>query len=492
MNGLRLRLPLLGFAFAASLPAHAYDLIALWEARHAGVTDTLYTTYYNDDRLAIQPGNGYADHGVAAWLPCSSNALNGPFGEISYKGSPSSPDVPPGDTVTPSRYGHGYTARMNYACAQPAGALPLYRMYKASPETDHVYTTSTSEVAALEARGYGFERVEGYIFTSQVSGSTAIYRLRSGSNVAGQNAEHRYTLSTSARQSLLAANWTDEGIVGYAFASYVNPSVAAVGFTGTYNGANISPSTPVTVPIRNVVPTTAQLTLGGDTTSSIYGMYASNVTVRPAGAVWQNLSFDIYTGNWFPASPAASPLNHMPMYLHYASQAATNQLSVVPPYDGVALTFIPGNTLTGTACSNVADSGGQLVFEVGEAYVISCGPNLATPLQNNTWYTVSYSLDDYAHVRVNVTNRTTGVALQFANGSTTYTGSLSAAYTCPIQPAFGSLSANQSFCANPYSVFGFPSSNTGYAFVPLMHSMDISAKLQNVKARWLNASLVPL
>ena len=178
------KVAVLGLVLAGGA-AHAYDLTALWESRNAGMTDTFYTTYYNDHAIS-GPANGFVDHGVTAWLPCSSNALDGPFGETAYKGTPSAPDAPDApasDGVKPSRYGHGYNARMDFACDPPADALPLYRLYKSAPATDHVYTTSTTEVAALEADGYGFDRVEGYLFTSQVEGSTALYRLRVMSGV---------------------------------------------------------------------------------------------------------------------------------------------------------------------------------------------------------------------------------------------------------------------------------------------------------------------
>jgi hypothetical protein len=470
---------------------HAHDLVALWESYSEDMSDTFYTTYYNDHAIAGAAG-GFVDHGVVAWLPCSSAALDGPRGEASYKGVPAAPDVPDGDAVVPSRYGHGYNVPMDFACAPPADALPLYRLYKAKPETDHVYTTSTAEVAELEHRGYAFDRVEGYLFTSQVEGSTPLYRLRKGKHATGHDVEHRYTLSSSARATLISRNWADEGIEGYAFASYVNPTVDAVGFTGTYNGTNVSMTTPVTVPIRDVVPPTSRLALGGDPSGSrMYGMFASNVTERPAGATWHNLRFDLYTGTWFPHVPDASPLDHMPMYLHYASQAAANQLSVVPPYDGVAITFVPGNTLNGTSCDAVPNAGGQVMFEIGEG-TISCGPVLATPLRSHAWYSVDYALDDAANVRLTVTERATGKPLAFADGTTTYAASLAGYYTCPIQPRFGSLTEDETFCANPYSAHGFPSANTGYFIFAHMRAADTSARLDNLEVRWLDANFAPL
>jgi hypothetical protein len=207
----------------ASVQANAYDLMALWESRDPASTDTFYTTYYNDYTGTTFPpsqqGYGWEAHGVAAWVPCSLDTLNGPNGEVSYRGAAPFLDTPSGDSASPSRYTHGYTAQMNFACAQPSGALPLYRLYKGAPQTDHVYTTSVTEFNSLKATDYGFDRVEGYLFTTQVSGSSPLYRLSKGANLVNQDVEHRYTLSSSARQSLLTAGWSDEGVIGYAFSS---------------------------------------------------------------------------------------------------------------------------------------------------------------------------------------------------------------------------------------------------------------------------------
>jgi len=472
---------LLAATVVAMWPFHAraYDLMALWESRYVAGTDTFYTTYYNDNRSSIN--GGFTDHGVAAWLPCSVNSLHGPNGEIPYTGSASYPDVPPGDWVTPTRFGHGYPTPMNFTCAQPASSLPLYRLYKGAPQTDHVYTTSASEVTTLEASGYAFDRVDGYVFTTQVNGTVPFYRLH---KTTGSDTEHRYTISASARTTLLNAGWTQDTFTAYVFPTYVNPLVASTSFTGTFNGLNVNPTTITNVPIRNLVPPTTSLTLGGNATTIQYGTMASNVTVRPGGAVWQNLTFDFYTGDLFPPS-GGSNVNHIPFFLHYASQANKIILSGVPPYDGIAMVLVPGNTLNGVTCPGAPANGGQVFIEIGEAVSIQCA-SVTSALQNNTWYTLSYSLNDSASVRINVTNRGSGVPLTFVGGGTTFTNTYASLYSCP-------LSADNSYCTNPYKPQGYPSTNTGYMYTYIPQTgADITARVQNLKAQWLDASLNPL
>ncbi len=465
--------------------ASAHDLVPLWESRLVSVSATFYTTYYNDHRVALD--SGHEDHGVTAWVPCSNNSLNGPNGEISYKGSAAYPDVPAGDWITPSRFGHGYPAAMNFACAQPSGALPLYSMWGGAPYNDYLYTTSVAEFNTRKSMGYSFGRVEGYVFTTQVAGSTPLYRLSLGANIANHDQEHRYTTSTVAKQVLLSAGWSDEGITGYVFPYDNRTTVGATQFTGTYNGYNVSPSTTVSVPIRNVVPSTSSFTVGGNTTTIQYGFYGSNATVRPTGAVWQNVSFDFYTGTFF--SPG-STFNHMPIYLHYASTSGTTQLSAIPPYDGIALVLVPGNTMNGVTCGAPSD-GGQLFFEIGAARIISCAPNLASTLKANSWYKISYSLDDSANVRVNVMSYATGLAVPFFSGGTTFTTSLSSNFSCPFSTT--GLTPDNVYCTNPYNVRGFPKQNTGYMWFPLIvGASNTSAQMYNTLVKWLDVNLNPL
>lgn len=469
-------------AVSACSRARTYDLIALWESRDPATTDTLYTTYYNDRNLALH--NGFADHGVAAWLPCALATERGPNAEPAYQGTSEYPDVPPGDTTVPSRYAHGYPTRMDFPCRQPTGAVALYRMHKASPQTDHVYVSQVTEFNALQAAGYAFERVEGYIFTAQVPGSTPLYRLVLTAGPPGGDVEHRYTISASARQGLENGGWSSEGIAGYVFASYINPTIGSTGYTGTFNGHRVSPTSTVVTAIRDVTSPRNTLIIGGDSDRQQHGLLASNVTARPPGAVWQNASFHLYTGNIFSA---ASTLDHIPLFLHYASAATTHQLSVLPPYDGIAL-VLSKEGLNGHHCGAPA-TGGQLSIEIGEAFGISCASNLATPMQDDTWYAISYSLNDAAMVRLSISDFASGQPLTFIDGTTVFKKSFANLFSCPFAPAFGALAPDQSYCGNPYKPYGFPVGNTGYMMYPLFAGApNLSARISETKLQWLDSN----
>jgi|GEM_PF-2152939 len=473
----------LGTLLAGCTPGKAYDLVGLWESRHPASTDTLYTTYYND-HLASIAEDGFSDRGVAAWLPCAG-ALAGPDGEAPRERSARFPDVPPGDAHEPSRYARGYRAPMDFACERPPGAVPLYGLHKGSPESDHVYTASADEARALTSRGYAFRRVEGYVFAQPVKDSVPLYRLRKGDPMAGGDVEHRYTISANARRSLLESGWTDEGVAGHVFASYVNPSVRATGYEGTFNGRRVSPDSATTIPIRNVVPDRGTFVLGGNSGSHQYGAWASNVTRRPEGAAWQRISFKLYTGNIFDD---ASSLNHIPVFLHYASAASRTQLSALPPYDGIAM-VIARTGLNGLDCG-APRGGGQLYIEIGQAMGMSCASNLAEPMRRGTWYSIAYALSDAADVRLQVVETVTGRRLKFMDGGETFSRSFLSYYSCPLSPAQGRVGADDTFCDNPYSVHGFPVRNTGYMLFPLFDPpSDVSARLSELTVEWLDADM---
>src|SRR5690349_19300011 len=121
----------LGIAVASAIGAshaQAYNLLPLWESRHVAEATTFYTTYINDHTSALRV-DGHEDNGIAAWVACSDDTLNGPNGEISYKGSTDYRDTPSGDWITPSRYRHGYGAAMDFSCAQPSGSVAMYSMW---------------------------------------------------------------------------------------------------------------------------------------------------------------------------------------------------------------------------------------------------------------------------------------------------------------------------------------------------------------------------
>jgi hypothetical protein len=470
--------------FVACGSASAYDLIPLWEARLVdarGEHDSFYTTYFNDHRLAVKLG-GFAEHGVAAWLPCSSDLLGGPDGEMPYIGWRIDGEASYADFVVHDSTripAHGYpTPWMNFDCRQPPGSMPLYRLHD-ERGSDHVYTMSTAEARALLARGYTFERVEGYVFTAATNGAVPLYRLRYAHSAI--DTEHRYTISVSVRQGLTDAGWTDEGIAGYVYAAYVNPHLNESGPADVFDGYAIPDFGAQS--IRNVTPATQRVAFGGSLPGPSSTEFVSNVTVRPAGAVWQRITFDFYSGDLFDAGSA---LDHIPVYLHYASTATTNELSYLPPYDGIAMVIAKAAPVGSPYNCGAPTSGGQIFIELGAARNFLCASNLKTPMQSRTWYRISYALGDWANVKVSVADAK-GVPLKFLDGATAFARAFAGYYACPL---FGPYAPDQSYCANPFSFDGFPVNNTGFAMRPLFWTPapDFTARIANFKAQWLDAS----
>jgi uncharacterized phage protein gp47/JayE len=95
-----------------------------------------------------------------------------------------------------------------------ARSIPLYRLYSKSKK-DHFYTTDAAErnraIAALE---YQDEGIVGYIFSSQVSGTKALYRFLLSD---GDHGDHFYTTDEAEKASMPASSY--EGVAGYVFPS---------------------------------------------------------------------------------------------------------------------------------------------------------------------------------------------------------------------------------------------------------------------------------
>jgi hypothetical protein len=102
------------------------------------------------------------------------------------------------------------TAGTSATTSSSANYVPLYRMYG---QGDHFYTTNAAEHASVSRAGaYKDEGIEGYLATTQVPGSTPLYRLIAQH---GSTLDHFYTASASERQSAIQSGYRDEGVVGY-------------------------------------------------------------------------------------------------------------------------------------------------------------------------------------------------------------------------------------------------------------------------------------
>lgn len=112
------------------------------------------------------------------------------------------------------------TAGTSPTAGSNASYEPLYRMFG---QGDHFYTTNAAEHASVSRAGvYKDEGIEGYLATTQVPGSTPLYRLvaRHGSGL-----DHFYTTSASERQSAMRSGYRDEGVAGYIASSQLPGTV---------------------------------------------------------------------------------------------------------------------------------------------------------------------------------------------------------------------------------------------------------------------------
>jgi len=467
-------------AFCATGTAHAInlDLVQLFESHNPVSRDTFLTTDIGQDTAAVDIHGGVR-RGVAAWLPCAPPTTLGPNGESPLPGT-SNPNMG-FDAGTP----------MNFTCAKPPLSHPFYRLYKGAPDTDHFYTRSVAEANSAIANGYVFERVEGYIFQTPPIGSTALYQLAKCWPVAGGcDFEHRYTISSYARDQLIADGWGYAGIAGYVYDSYANDTVPAK-FNGTYNGITVNSVSPTAVAIQNVTPTKSPLVVKGTERNPLHGYRQSNSTPRPAGAAKMRAKFSFYTGDLFGAS---SNINHIPIVLYGHAQAATDGISAAP-VDGIGIFFAKASSTWSTSCPGTPVAGGQIWVELyGARARVECETNLDTPLAASTWYDLVLTVDDNAVLDLEVRFSSaggTGPRLPFKTGHVHPPVSYASRYPCPLYPTAVTLTAANAHCANPFAQDRMPNQRTGYLVIPVFEASATPATggtITNFTIQWLDAS----
>ncbi|HJU38862.1 MAG TPA: hypothetical protein VJ724_04765 [Tahibacter sp.] len=465
--------------------AHAYDLVQLFETHYAGEvapgvpeSDTFLTTdlRQSDDSVDL---DGAVRRGVVGWLPCSPPALTGPGGEPPLPGT-ANPDM-------------GFPMPMAFACAQPAASAPFYRLYKGWPQTEHLYTADAVEAGAAIASGYVFERVEGYIFTSPPPGATALHRLSNCVPGAdGCNRERRYTIDANAKDALLAAGWTDDGVAGYVYDGYVNDTVQAQ-YDGTYNGIAVTSAAPTTIPIQNVAPPKSRLEIKGIERGPLYGYVQSNTTPRPANAAKMRAKFSLFTGDLFDAQTNVS---HIPIVLYGHAQAASDGISA-GPVDGIGIFFARANAWHAAiaGCRPDIFSGGQIWVELyGNRARIECETNLELPLLPYTWYDVVLTVDDAAVLDLEVRFSLfvgAGPPLPFKTGQAHPPVSYASRYPCPLDPETAPLTPSTAHCANPYAHERVPNHRTGYFVIPVMLASSTPSDggaIRGFTIQWLDAN----
>jgi hypothetical protein len=108
-----------------------------------------------------------------------------------------------------------------------AGTAEFQRFWSqyapAASRSEHVYTASQAEAASLVSQGYvkeGSAGSEGYLYTSQVTGSLPLYRLHKTFDIFGGDAAHFMTTSTTVKNDMVNnQGWTaDSFALGYVWA----------------------------------------------------------------------------------------------------------------------------------------------------------------------------------------------------------------------------------------------------------------------------------
>lgn len=93
-------------------------------------------------------------------------------------------------------------------------AVPFYRLYNPS-DKQHLWTLDVNEKNTLSdgSHGWTYERIDGYIFQTQVTGSQALYRLYLPYNGISL---HLWTTDSNEYSTLAASSgWSQEGLIGY-------------------------------------------------------------------------------------------------------------------------------------------------------------------------------------------------------------------------------------------------------------------------------------
>jgi len=384
---------------------------------------------------------------------------------------------------------------MGFACVQPANTKPLYRLDQGTANRRHFYTTSQAEAEAALSSGSQFERVEGYLFATQVYGSLPLYRVSRCSPVgSGCDVEHRYTVSADARAFLLGDGWADEGIEGYAFDGY-NNATAKISANGNVNGVTTSVSAPIQTSIQNVIPPKQYIPISGVDSgrpaATVSGYVVSNSSPRPAGATRHRIIFALYTGTLF--DPGTN-IDHIPVFLRFHSQLGSDGFPGVP-YDGLGI-FLSIPRWNNNQCGSSAMGGAQIFVERvanasrmvngGPALAfVDCAANLAAPLQSNHAYSIAVTVTDDARLEYSVVDQASGT--QIADFPLHDYG---AWYACPLVPQASVLSTATAYCANPFSPDRFANYRTGYLIWPLFSPQSSTAQggLGAVTVQWLDES----
>lgn len=337
----------------------------------------------------------------------------------------------------------GYTAQGIAAylerTAQPTTS-PFRRYYKGPPQVEHIYLTDNypDELSYVLANGYVAEGIEGYLYTQQVPGSIALYRLGKFNANTG-DLVHIYATSISEANNLIAQGWTYDHVAGY------------MARTSTFSG--IPGSGPDGFPYipgghymsrRCGTHTSCQSEKGF---RNYYVGYKSVLsTSKPAGTTRQTLSFDLWSPDYF----SSTQHEHIALGLHGEFPLNFANIESSTAHYGLGITI--GETCAPGATTVQIEA----YWPTGNAVAGRCVPNA---LRNNQTYSFRITVTDAGMISYTVTPKggSTPVLSDSLNGAALFTD----------------------------RGYPFPSDKTGYFIIPAtLGSADYTLYFTNFNVTW--------
>lgn len=192
-----------------------------------------------------------------------------------------------------------------------AHTIPLHRYWKGAPSTEHVYITDQypQDLINVTSAGYTYQGIAGYIYPKSLvdnqapqllAGMNPLYRLAkfNGNN---NDLQHKFTVSETEKNALIADNWTLDHVEGYVPKWTINPQF--IGGYPLFNGGHVMAR-------RCGAVTTCP---GGATFRNGYNGYKFvSSTSKPAGKSTQVMTFDLFTPDYFKPGQT----DHLAIGLH--------------------------------------------------------------------------------------------------------------------------------------------------------------------------------
>jgi hypothetical protein len=333
-----------------------------------------------------------------------------------------------------------------------AHTIALHRYWKGPPSTEHVYITPDQypqDLINVNSAGYTYEGIAGYLYPKSLVENQApqllgamdpLYRLVKfdGTN---NDLVHKFTVSETEKNSLIAQGWTLDHIEGYVPKWTVNSQF--IGGYPYFPGGHVM--------ARRCGPV-ATCPGGASFRNGYNGYKFVGSTTKPAGKTTQVMSFDLFTPDYFKPGQT----DHIAIGLHGRWNINLSDIdnTTVPANNHHALGIIIGASSCGINVRVEAfwPTGNNLSPCNGQGNLL-----------NNQTYRFQISVSD--------------------NGMISYTvKSISPSGMIIAQVASDVVNGNGLFTGKNY---GFPSNETGYFMVPAtIDQADYSVYFSNLNVTW--------